>query len=408
MEGRRVVVTGAGGICALGNGTGEIAAALRAGRPAIGPLTRLRDTGWLRWKNGAEIPGYDPGAIFSAAELRVLDPFSQYALIAAREAMAGARLELTPEMRAKCGVVVGNGSGGQTTQDEGNIRFLAEKNKRVNPLTIPRIMASAAGSHVAMEFGLNGPSYTVSSACSSSNHAIGQSYWMIRHGMMEAVVAGGTEAPLSDLCLIGWSALRGVMSSDTCRPFSKGRRGMILGEGAAMFVMESLDSAMARGATIRAEIVGFGMSSDARHITDSSPEGAAAAMRAALEDAGMPPEAIGYVNAHGTGTQMNDVSETRAIRDVFGGHADRLQVSSTKSLHGHGLGAAGALEGLATVLALEGGFLPPTANYVEPDPDCDLDVIPNEAREAVVEYALSNSFAFGGLNAVLVLRRWDR
>jgi len=268
-------------------------------------------------------------------------------------------------------------------------------------------MASAAGSHIAMEFGFNGPSYTVSSACSSSNHAIGQSFWMVRHGVMDAAIAGGTEAPLTDLCLIGWSALRGVMSSETCRPFSKGRRGMILGEGAAMFVLEPLESALERGATIRAEIVGFGMSSDARHITDSSPEGAAAAMRLALDDAGLRPDAIGYVNAHGTGTQMNDVSETRAIRDVFGAHADRLPVSSTKSLHGHGLGAAGALEGLATILALEGGFLPPTANYLEPDPECDLDVIPNEPREAGVEHAMSNSFAFGGLNAVLVFRRWD-
>jgi nodulation protein E len=255
-----------------------------------------------------------------------------------------------------------------------------------------------------MEFGITGPSFTISTACSSAAHAIGQAYWMIRSGGAELALTGGSEAPFSFGILKAWEAMR-VVSPETCRPFSKDRRGMILGEGAAMFVLEPLEAARARGAAIHAEIVGFGMSADAAHITQPSAEGAARAMRAALRDAGLAPEQIGYVNAHGTATPANDVTETAALRSVFGAHANRLPVSSTKSMHGHALGAAAALECLATALALRDGVLPPTANFTEPDPECDLDVIPNHARPAQVEYALSNSFAFGGLNAVLALRK---
>jgi len=265
-------------------------------------------------------------------------------------------------------------------------------------------MANAGASHISMEFGITGPSFTISTACSSAAHAIGQAFLMVRTGATELALTGGSEAPFSLGILKAWEAMR-VVSPDTCRPFSKDRRGMILGEGAGMLVLEPLEAARARGARIHAEIVGFGMSADACHITQPSAEGAARAMRAALRNANLSSEQIGYINAHGTATPANDPTETAAIRAVFGAHANKLAVSSTKSMHGHALGAAAALECIATLFALRDGVLPPTVNYTEPDPDCDLDVIPNQAREAQVEYAISNSFAFGGLNAVLALRK---
>ncbi len=265
-------------------------------------------------------------------------------------------------------------------------------------------MPNAGASHISMEFGISGPAYTVSTACASSNHAIGQAFWMVRSGAAELAVAGGSETPFSFGFLKAWEAMR-VVAPDTCRPFSRDRRGLILGEGGAMLVLEPLERAQARGAPVYAEIAGFGMSSDAGHITTPSTDGPARAMTAALEDAKSAPEAVGYISAHGTGTPSNDPTETRAIRQVFGAHAGKLAVSSTKSMHGHALGAASALEAVATVLALRNGILPPTANFTTPDPECDLDVVPNQSRPAEVEYALSNAFAFGGLNAVLAFRR---
>jgi nodulation protein E len=267
-------------------------------------------------------------------------------------------------------------------------------------------MANAGASHISMEFGITGPSFTISTACSSAAHAIGQAFAMVRSGMIDLAITGGSEAPFSFGILKAWEAMR-VVSPDTCRPFSKDRRGMILGEGSAMFVIEPWEHAKARGARIHAELLGFGMSADACHITQPSMEGAARAMRAAIRDAGLDPDCIGYINAHGTATPVNDPTETAAIRSVFGSRAETVPVTSTKSMHGHALGAAAALECLATIIALRDGFLPPTANFNEPDPDCDLDVVPNTARPASVEFAISNSFAFGGLNAVLVLRHVD-
>src|SRR6185437_3334217 len=257
--------------------------------------------------------------------------------------------------------------------------------------------------HISMEFGICGPVYTISTACSSADHAIGNAFWMVRSGQVEVAITGGSEAPFSLGLLKAWEAMR-VVSPETCRPFSKDRRGMILGEGAAMLVLEPLEIAQARGARIHAEIVGFGMSADACHITQPSSEGAARAMRAALKDAHLAPEQVGYINAHGTATPANDPAETAAIRSVFGAHAGKLAASSTKGMHGHALGAAAALECAAAMLALRDGMLPPTANFSQPDPECDLDVVPNEARAMQTEFALSNSFAFGGLNAVLALR----
>ena len=314
-----------------------------------------------------------------------------------------AGVEWTPELRESAAIITGSCVGGQSTEDIGFQEVYKLGHNRVHPLTIPKTMANAGASHISMEFGITGPSFTISTACSSAAHAIGQAYWMVRSGMTGLAITGGSEAPFSFGILKAWEAMR-VVSPDTCRPFSKDRRGMVLGEGGAMLVLEPLEAARARGARIHAEIVGFGMSADAGHITQPSAEGAARAMRAALRDASLAPEQIAYINAHGTATAANDAAETAAIRAVFGSHADRLAVSSTKSMHGHALGASAALECLATVLALRDGVLPPTANYTQADPECDLDVIPNVARVAQVGYAISNSFAFGGLNAVLALR----
>jgi len=400
---RRVVITGTGAISALGRTTAEFAESLRRGRSGIGPVESA-DMSQLRFQNGAEIKGYCHRAYFDDRRADFMDRFAQFALIAAREAVTDAGIEWTPEMRETAAIITGSCVGGQSTEDIGFTEVYKLGHNRVHPLTIPKTMANAGASHISMEFGITGPSFTISTACSSAGHAIGQAYWMVRSGVTDLAITGGSEAPFSFGILKAWEAMR-VVSPDTCRPFSRDRRGMILGEGGAMLVIEPLDAALARGARVHAEIVGFGMSSDACHITQPSTEGAARAMRAVLQDAGLAPEQIGYINAHGTATPANDPTETAAIRSVFGPHADRLAVSSTKSMHGHALGAAAAIECLATVLALRDGILPPTANYQEPDPDCDLDIIPNHSRRAGIEYALSNSFAFGGLNAVLALRR---
>jgi nodulation protein E len=402
---RRVVITGMGAICALGRNTAEVAETLRQGRSGIGPIESA-DVSQLRFQNGAEVRGYTHQPYFDDRRADFIDRFAQFAVIAAREAVAAAAVEWTPELRQSAAIVTGSCVGGQSTEDIGFVDVYKRGLNRVHPLTIPKTMANAGASHISMEFGITGPSFTISTACSSAAHAIGQAFWMVRSGVTDLALTGGSEAPFSFGILKAWEAMR-VVSPETCRPFSKDRRGMVLGEGAGMLVLEPLEVARARGAHIYAEIAGFGMSADACHITQPSAEGAARSMRAALRDAGIAPEAIGYINAHGTGTPANDSTETAAIRDVFGTHADRLAVSSTKSMHGHALGAAAALECVATVLALHDGVLPPTANFTEPDPQCDLDVIPNCARQAQVEWALSNSFAFGGLNAVLALRKAD-
>jgi nodulation protein E len=400
---RRVAITGMGAICALGRNSAEFAEALCQGRSGIAPIEST-DRSHFRFQNGAEVRGYSHQPYFDDRRADFMDRFAQFAVIAAREAVADAAVSWTPELRENAAIVTGSCVGGKCTEDAGFYEVYKLGHNRVHPLTIPKTMANAGASHISMEFGITGPSFTISTACSSAGHAIGQAYWMVRAGSTDLAIAGGSEAPFSFGILKAWEAMR-VVSPETCRPFSKDRRGMILGEGGAMLVLEPLEAARARGARIHAEIVGFGMSADACHITQPSAEGAARAMRAALRDAGLAPEQIGYINAHGTATPANDPTEVAAIRFAFGGHAERLAISSTKSMHGHTLGAAAALECLATALALRDGVLPPTANFNEPDPQCDLDVIPNHARRAQVEYALSNSFAFGGLNAVLALRK---
>jgi len=321
--------------------------------------------------------------------------------------VADSGIEFTNELRERSGVITGSCLGGKTAEDELFYNLYAEGKQHVKPVAIPRAMRNAVASHVSMEFGLTGATFTTSTACSSSNHAMGQAFWLLRQGTIDVAIAGGSEAPFCFGHLKAWESMR-VVSSDTCRPFSKDRTGMILGEGGAMFVMENLEAAQARGADIYAEIAGFGMSADAHHLTMPLAGGAAKAIREAVADAKLRPEQIGYINAHGTATQANDPMESEAIRMVFGDHTDKIHVSSTKSMHGHTLGAAGAIEAAATILGLHHGLLPPNANFNEPDPACNINVIANEALAAQPEAAISNSFAFGGLNAVLAFKRWDK
>ena len=398
---RRVVVTGIGVLSSIGNTVTRFEESLRAGRSGIGPITQV-DTSRLRFHNAAEIQGFEPAEHFS--ELTWLDRFAQLGIVAARDAIADSALRWNDELRARTGVITGSCLGGMGTEDDFYFNLYHENKSRLSPAAIPRIMSNAVASHVAMEQKFTGATFTTSTACSSANHAIGQAFWLIRQGTLDCALAGGSEAPIVPGHLKAWEGMR-VVAPDTCRPFSKNRAGLILGEGAAMLVLETLEQATARGAKIYAELAGFGMSADAHHLTNPLPEGAARAVSDALYDAGLSREQINYVNAHGTGTPVNDSTETRALRQVFASHADNVAVSSTKSMHGHTLGAAGALEAAATVLALRGDFIPPTANFLERDPACDLDVVPNEARAAQIEAALSNSFAFGGLNAVLAFRR---
>lgn len=397
---RRVAVTGLGVVSALGGDAASFWRALRDGRSGIGPIGAV-DCSALKFSNGAEVRGFDPLGHFDAKTAGQLDRSVQFAGAAAAEAMRDSGLAIVPERTA---VVTGCAVGGKPTEDETYRLLYEERRTRFDPMSIPKVMSSASASHVSMRYGVTGPCYTVSTACASAAHAIGQAFWMVRSGLVDAAIAGGTEAPLTLGMLRAWEAMR-VVAPDTCRPFSRDRRGLILGEGAALIVLEELTAAAARGARIHAEICGMGMSSDAGHVTMPSAEGAARAMSAALRDAGLQAREIGYVNAHGTGTAANDATETRAIRAVFG---TPPLVSSTKSMHGHVLGASPALEAVATVLALRDGVLPPTANFTERDAECDLDVIPNAARDVRVEAALSNSFAFGGLNAVLAFRRYPR
>jgi nodulation protein E len=404
MQGRRVVITGMGIISALGKTVDEFWDNIVNARSGIAPLT-LIDTEKVRIPNGAEVKNYVPTDYFEKKELDMLDRFAQFCLYPARQAIKQSGIEFTPEMKARTAVITGTSIGGEGTHDKTLSDLYLEKKGRAHPFTIPMIMPNAGASQVSMAFGLTGPAYTISTACASSNHAIGNAFWLVRNGICDMAVTGGSETPFSFGFMKAWEAIR-VVAPDTCRPFSKNRLGMILGEGGAMMVIETLESAKARGATIFAEIAGFGMTSDAGHITKPSQLGAEEAMRLALKDAGMDPSEIDYINAHGTGTTANDSMESAAIKTVFGDHTPKIGVSSTKSMHGHVLGGTSALEAVATTLAIYNDILPPTANYEELDPECDIDVVPNQSRPKVINAALTNSFAFGGLNAVLALRKW--
>jgi nodulation protein E len=377
-------------------------AAMRNGVCGIGPLD-FRDVDRLSIKIGGQVHGFDGESQYNRQKIALYDRFTQFTLAAAAEAIRQSGLEFKGELSAKSGVVLGTAGGGVSTWDDNYRAVYAEGKNRVHPFVVPRLMNNAAASHVSMEHHLKGPSFTISTACASSNHAMAQAFSMIRSGMAPAMVTGGSESMMCFGGVKAWEGLR-VMSRDACRPFSANRNGMVQGEGAGIFVFEEYDHARARGADILCEVSGFAMSSDASDIVMPSKAGAARAIKGALDDARINPEEVGYINAHGTGTAANDKTECAAVADVFGTHADRLMISSTKSMHGHLIGGTGAVELLACIMALRDGVIAPTIGYEEPDPDCALDVVPNVARDARVTVALSNAFAFGGMNAVLALR----
>jgi nodulation protein E len=396
---RRVVLTGAGTVNPLAQDVAGTFAAMREGHCAIGPLD-FRDVERLSVRIGAQIKGWDPAAHFTQADLILMDPFSQYALVAARQAVASSGIDFG-DLAEMTGVIIGSAGGGLQTEDE-NYRAVYEARKtRVHPFVVPRLMMNAAASHISIAYGLHGPSYAVSSACASSNHAIGQAFQLIRSGAATAMVAGGSDAMLCFGGIKAWEGLR-VLSHTACRPFSAGRDGMVMGEGAAAFVLEEYEHAMARGAPILAEIAGFSMTSDGEDMVQSSVPGAVRAMARCLQDAGLSPSEVGYINAHGTGTRANDRAECAAVRQVFG--SDVPPMSSTKAMHGHLMGGAGAVELLACLMALNEGVLAPTIGYLGQDADCALDVVANFARTARVQATISNSFAFGGMNAVIALK----
>jgi nodulation protein E len=399
---RRVVITGAGTINPLGADVRATMSAMREGHCGIGPL-EIRDIERLAVQIGGQVKGYREEDHFNRQQIALYDRFTQFTMLAAREAVAQSGLLFGEEMGARAGVVLGTSGGGLNTQDE-NYRAVYEEGKnRVHPFIVPKLMNNAAAAHLSMEYRLRGPSFTVATACASSNHAMGLAFQMIRSGMADVMLTGGSEAMLCFGGIKAWEGLR-VMSKDACRPFSANRNGMVQGEGAAVYVFETHDHAQARGAEILAEVAGFAMTSDAADIVMPQAAGAERAMRGALADAGLNPEDVGYINAHGTGTAANDKTECAAIAHAFGPHADRLMLSSTKSMHGHLIGGTGAVELLACIMALRDGVIAPTIGYEEPDPECALDVVPNVAREAKVTAVLSNAFAFGGMNAVLALR----
>ncbi|MBA2549320.1 MAG: beta-ketoacyl-[acyl-carrier-protein] synthase family protein [Burkholderiaceae bacterium] len=402
---RRVAVTGLGAIAALGHDAASLWRALLAGECGIRPIVNI-PIDRLTARTAAEVAGFDPNAHFDARRLPMLDRTSQFAVVAAHEAMrqaAPAGVGALGLDANKAGVVFGAGLGVNTI-DTSYHTLYGEGSNRLHPFTVPRIMPNAPASHISIDFGLRGPSFATASACASSTHAIGLAFHMIRAGLLQFAVTGGSDASLTVGHVRAWDALR-VLSPDACRPFSKDRAGLVLGEGAAVLVLEEWSHAKKRGAMIHAEIVGFGMSADAADITAPDDAGAAQAISAALADAGLQPADVQYVNAHGTGTRLNDRSETAALKRVFGDHAQRLAVSSTKSMLGHCLNAGGALEALATVLALRDDVAPPTIGYRVFDPECDLDYVPNRSRHASIDAAISNSFAFGGFNAVLAFRK---
>lgn len=401
MARSRVVITGLGGLCGLGTTTSDIWEAMRAGRSSIGEITTapLHE---LKVRIGAEIKQLPEHGI-DKRRLVTMDRYSLLAVLAAGQAIGQAGVQVDDGNSSRIGAVIGTGIFGAETIEDNYRGLFLEGRSRASVFSVPRIMPGAPAGQVSMAHGLRGPVFGVTSACASSNHAIAIAADQLRLGRADVMVAGGTDAPLVYGVLKGWEALR-ALARETCRPFSADRDGLVIGEGAGAAVLETYEHAMARGATILAELAGSGMSADATDIVAPTVEGPASAMRLCLADAGLRPEDVDYVNAHGTGTKANDEIETAAIRRVFGAHADQLSVSSTKSMHAHCMGASGALEMIACVMAIREGIVPPTANYREKDAACDLDVTPNVARFREVRAAISNGFAFGGTNAVLAFK----
>ena len=408
---RRVAITGLGVIAATGRDVRSFFDNLVLAHSGVRRITQF-DPSSLTVQIAGEVPDYRSTDYFPQKQLDFIDRFCEFGLVGAREAMQSSGLQIREEEQTRFGVAMGSGIGGANTLESGFYNLYAKQATRLHPFTIPKMMHNAAASQICMEFGAKGPSLATSTACSSAGHAIGEAFHFIKFGLADLMLAGGSDAPITYGMIRSWESVRVLAPgngdpSRACRPFSADREGLVMGEGAGVLLLEELGHARRRGAKIYAELAGYGITSDASHITQPSVEGPVRAIEMALEEAGVKPEQVDYVNAHGTGTRLNDVTETQVLKEAFKEHARKVAISSTKSMHGHAMGATGAIELVATVMALEQGIIPPTANYTKPDPECDLDYVPNQAREARVGVAVSNSFAFGGLNAVLVVRKFE-
>ena len=408
---RRVAITGVGVIAATGRDVRSFFDNLVLAHSGVRRITQF-DPSSLTVQIAGEVPDYRSTDYFPQKQLDFIDRFCEFGLVGAREAMQSSGLQIREEEQTRFGVAMGSGIGGANTLESGFYNLYAKQATRLHPFTIPKMMHNAAASQICMEFGAKGPSLATSTACSSAGHAIGEAFHFIKFGLADLMLAGGSDAPITYGMIRSWESVRVLAvgngdPSRACRPFSADREGLVMGEGAGVLLLEEMGHARRRGAKIYAELAGYGITSDASHITQPSVEGPVRAIEMALEEAGVKPEQVDYVNAHGTGTRLNDVTETQVLKEAFKEHARKVAISSTKSMHGHAMGATGAIELVATVMALEQGIIPPTANYTKPDPECDLDYVPNQAREARVGVAVSNSFAFGGLNAVLVVRKFE-
>jgi 3-oxoacyl-[acyl-carrier-protein] synthase II len=408
----RVVVTGLGAVTPVGNSVPEYWRAVCEGRSGVGPITRF-DPKRLDSRIAGEVKGFDPLKVIEKKELKKLDLFIQYALVAGVEAVEDAKIDFSQFDPTRGGALIGSGIGGILSVLEWHRVILEKGPSRISPFFVPSLIVNMAAGQISMRYKLKGPNSSVVTACATGNHAIGDAFKIIQRGDADLMVAGGSEAIIDELPLGGFAQMKALSTRNdeptrASRPFDANRDGFVAAEGAGIVVLESAEHARRRGARIYAEVIGYGMTSDAYHMTAPDPEGdgATRAMQGALRDGGLSPEDVGYINAHGTSTPYNDKTETLAIKQVFGEHARKLAVSSTKSMIGHLLGAAGGVEAVVTVLGLQHGILPPTINYETPDPECDLDYVPNAARKAEVEVALSNGFGFGGTNATLAFRRW--
>jgi 3-oxoacyl-[acyl-carrier-protein] synthase II len=405
---RRVVVTGLGAVTPLGVGVGPTWKAILAGKSGVGRITKFDPSGFPT-TIAAEVKEFAPEDFVDKKEVKRMDSFIHLAMASAQFAMSDSGLTIDEELAPRVGVYMGSGLGGLSTLERYHQAYLEEGVRKISPFFIPMLISNLAPGHIAIRYGAKGPNITTTTACAASSHAIGEALLAIRRGVCDAVIAGGTEATITPMALGGFCAMKALSTRNddpagASRPFDKDRDGFVMGEGAAILILEELEFARKRGAKIYAELCGYGASGDAHHITAPAPggEGAVRCMRAALSDARMNPAKVDIINAHGTSTPYNDMFETMAIKTVFGDHAYQMMVNSTKSMTGHLLGAAGAIEGVFSVLSIHDGVVPPTINYSTPDPECDLDYVPNEAREKKVRYALSNSFGFGGTNSCLL------
>ena len=409
---RRVVVTGLGAVTPVGNSVKEFWSAISEGRSGMGPITKFAAAAYPT-RFAAEVKGFDPLRWMEKKEVKKMDPLIHYALAAGVMAVEDAGLDFAKEDAVRCGVLIGSGIGGMTTILDSHKVLLEKGPDRVSPFFIPSLIINMASGQLSIRYGIRGPNSSVATACATGNHAIGDAFKIIQRGDADVMVAGGAEASIVDMAVAGFCSIRALSTRNDApekasRPFDRDRDGFVVGEGAGVVILESLDHALRRDARIYGEIVGYGMTADAYHMTAPDPDGdgATRAMILTLQDAGIAPTQVGYINAHGTSTPYNDKTETLAIKRVFGDHAYRLAVSSTKSMIGHLLGAAGGVEAIATLLAIHHGLIPPMINYETPDPECDLDYVPNQARKQQVEVALSNGFGFGGTNATLAFCRY--